>query len=116
MIGRLWDFIVHAFKNPDDYRNDPRGHAVNQVLHFGAVGAGLCWLSGSFALVVAFVLIWEGLQLKLRGAKFWDCVEDAFFMLSGALWVVLLQDVWPAWPVFVVVVPVFLAGLIKRTG
>lgn len=114
MMDRVWDFIVNAFNNPDNFRNDLKGHAVNQPLHI-VLGAGILWVTGSWLIVAAFIVSWEVAQYALREAKFWDCVEDAFFMFSGAVLVVLISDRNPAWvPYLTIVLSVFAFGLWKR--
>ncbi|MEM6650982.1 MAG: hypothetical protein AAF582_00185 [Pseudomonadota bacterium] len=121
MIDRVWDlidqvlaFIVNAFNNPDDFRNDPKGHAVNQPLHM-VLGAGILWVTGSWLILAIFIVLWEAAQYALRRAKFWDCVADAFYMFSGAVLLVLISDRNPAWiPYLTIVLSVFAFGLWKR--
>lgn len=79
-----------TFFAPDNFKDDPYGHATNQISHC-ALSLFLCYASGMPLLIAAGWMMWEGYHLIV--SRDWkDGLEDLFFELSGV--VTSLLPVW----------------------
>lgn len=88
--------------NPDNFFNDPLGHAGNQSGHArigaGAALVGLVIYPGggeAVALVAALFYLWIVEGWFQGYGMFWDSIEDACHVCFGALGVVLLHYFGP---------------------
>lgn len=91
--------LGYFFNNPDAYEDKPVGFAGNQIGHTGLGGAFGFALIGHWWHAVALLVgyaIWEWLQWRLKGAKKWDCWEDAAFVMAGVLAIYDLLVLAPA--------------------
>lgn len=88
MIARL----VHAWRSPSAFADDPSGYAANQLGHLFCVGWAPVAVFGPGAIAVTLPLyaLWEWSQWRWARAEAWDCLEDGAHVLGGAL-----GAIWP---------------------
>lgn len=78
---------------PSNFRRDPAGHVGNQCGHFFLglffyVQLGQWGIPLALAIWAAYLFGWE--FWWQGGDLFWDSIEDAAFILAGALVVIML--------------------------
>lgn len=80
MIRRL----IALWTEPDAFRSDPRGYALNQLGHV-ALGAGAALVAPWWAVLAIYVAAVELPQWLWFGGDADDGAEDSAFVLAGAL-------------------------------